>query len=49
MTSANQRFNRRPVGQSDGSGVLQRDFCSRPAFPPGVAEALERLASTKAN
>ena len=48
MTSANQRFNRRPVEQSDGPGESQRDFCSRPAFPPAVAEALESLASTKA-
>jgi len=30
--------NRRPAGQSDGSGEFQRDHCSRSASPAAVAE-----------
>ncbi len=29
--------NRRPAGQSDGSGKFGRDFCSRRAFPAVIA------------
>ncbi len=30
--------NRRPAGQSDGSGEFQRDSCSRNASPAAASE-----------
>ncbi len=30
--------NRRPAGESDGSGEFQRDHCSQSASPAAVAE-----------